>query len=82
MLIHPSNIVFLLYLLYFLYLAVSGFLQIQYGGSLISEEFDTAILKAFLVFIAFTNMRSKAGDAEIDAEKVLKGIAGLFVHNR
>ena len=47
-LIHPSNIVFLLYLLYFLYLAVSGFLQIQYGGSLISEEFDTAILKAFL----------------------------------
>ena len=36
---------------------------------------------AFLVFIAFTNMRSKAGDAEIDAEKVLKGIAGLFVHN-
>lgn len=81
-LIHPSNIVFLLYLTYFLYLAISGFLQIQYGGSLISKEFDAAILKAFLVFIAYTNMRSKAGEAEMDAEKVLKGIAGLFVHDR
>ena len=81
-LIHPSIIVFLLYLLYFLYLAVSGYLQIQNGGNLISAEFDAAILKAFLVFIAFTNMRSKASVAEMDATKVLKGIGGLFVHDR
>lgn len=80
-LIHPSIIVFLLYLLYFLYLAVSGYLQIQNGGNLISAEFDAAILKAFLVFIAFTNMRSKASVAEMDAAKVLKGIGGLFVHD-
>lgn len=80
-LIHPDNMVFLLYLLYFLFLAVSGYLQIQKEVYLLSETLDAAILKAFLVFIAFTNMRSKAKKVKMDASGILRGILGLFVHD-
>src|SRR5574344_231583 len=68
-LIHPSNVIFLLYLIYFMYLGLSGFLQIEDGSFLISKGFDAAMLKAFLVFIAFTNMRTKAKDAKVDAKE-------------
>ena len=81
-LIHPSNVIFILYLVYLVYLAVSGYLQIQNGSYLISEGFDAAILKAFLVFIAFTNMRAKAKDMEIDEKEVLRRTMGLFVHDK
>ena len=80
-LIHPSNVIFLLYLTYFVYLGVSGFLQIEKGNYLVSEGFDAAILKAFLVFIAFTNMKAKAKIAEVDAKEVFKQTMGLFVHD-
>ena len=81
-LIHPSNVIFLLYLMYFVFLGVSGFLQIQSGGYLISKENDTVVLKAFLVYIAFTNMRIKAKDAEIDVKELLKRTLQLFVHDK
>ncbi len=80
-LIHPSNVVFLLYLTYFIMLALSGYIQIENGSYLISESFDAAILKAFLVFIAFTNMRNKAKVAEIDVNQLLRKTMGLFVHD-
>lgn len=81
-LVHPSNMVFLVYLIYFVFLAVSGFRLIQCAGYLISEAFDLAILKAFLVYIAYTNMRVKAKEAEIDAKELLQSISKLFVHDR
>ncbi len=81
-LIHPSNVIFLLYLMYFVFLGISGFLQIQSGDYLISEKYDTAIFKAFLVYIAFTNMRLKAKDAEIDAKELLKRTLQLFIHDK
>lgn len=81
-LIHPSNVIFLLYLAYFVVLALSGFMQIEKGGYLISETFDAAMLKAFLVFIAFTNMRSKSREAEMDAKQLLKKTMGLFEHDK
>lgn len=80
-LIHPSNVTFILYFVYMVYLAVSGYLQIQDDSYLISKGFDAAILKAFLVFIAFTNMRAKAKVMEMDEKDVLKGTMGLFVHD-
>lgn len=80
-LIHPNNVVFLMYLLYFVYLGVSGFMQIQKGTYLFSAQLDAAILKAFLFFIAYTNMRSKAKDAEVDARDLLKRTLLLFVHD-
>ena len=77
-LIHPSNIVFVLYLIYFVLLTIIGFMQIQHGSSLISEGYDEAILKAFLVFIAFTNMKSKAQDSDLEIHELLKLAIGLF----
>ena len=76
------NMVFLLYLIYFVVLAVSGYRLIQYNAYLLSESIDAAIIKAFLVFIAYTNMRVKGKDTEIEAKELLQRICGLFVHDR
>lgn len=81
-LVHPSNMVFLVYLIYFVYLAVSGFRLIQCENYLFSETIDAAILKAFLVYIAYTNMIIKAKETEIDAKVLLQRIAGLFIKDR
>lgn len=79
---HPSNVVFVLYFLYLVFLAVSGFFQIQSDSYLVSKEYDAAVLKAFLVFIAFTNMRIKARDAEFDVKELLRKTLLLFVHDK
>ncbi len=81
-LIHPSNIIFFIYLLYFVFLVISGYRHIQCNAYLLSESFDIAILKAFLVFIAYTNMWVKAKNTEIDAKELLQKISRLFVHDR
>ena len=81
-LIHPSNIIFFIYLLYFVFLVISGYRLIQCNAYLLSESFDMAILKAFLVFIAYTNMWVKAKNTEIDAKELLRRISRLFVHDR
>ena len=80
-LIHPSNVTFLLYFIYFVFLCISGFLQIEEERYLISNEFDSSILKAFLVFIAFTNMRTKAKFAEVDVKELFQQTLKLFVHD-
>ena len=79
---HPSNMVFILYLIYFVLLAISGYTLIQNGTYLISESYDMAILKAFLVFIAYTNMKVKAKETEVDAMELLQRISGLFEHDK
>jgi hypothetical protein len=80
--IHPSNVIFLLYLFYFIFLLLTGFMQIQYNEALLPGAFDAAVLKAFLVFIAFTNMRTKAEDTELDSKVLLKQTMGLFVFDK
>lgn len=77
-LIHPGNVVFVIYLVYLLFLVISGFIQIQYNRFLVSEGIDTAILKAFLVYIAFSNMISKAKATEFDVTDVLNQTLMLF----
>ena len=72
---------FLIYFIYLVYLGISGFLQIENADYLISESFDTAILKAFLVFIAFTNMKAKSKEAEINVKELTKKTMLLFVHD-
>ena len=69
--LHPKNLSFLLFLSYFIYLAISGFIQLQYTGFLISEDIDSAILKAFLVFIACTNMVTKSREVDVEAKDLL-----------
>ncbi len=81
-LIHPSNVIYILYLIYFIFLGVSGFLQIEDGSYLISKDFDAAILKAFLVFMAFANMRTKSREAKADIKELLQQTLKLFVHDK
>ncbi len=80
-LIHPTNVIFMLYSIYFVLLVLSGFQQIENDRYLLSQGFDTAILKSFLVLIAFTNMRSKAKDAQIEVKDLLQRTFKLFTHN-
>lgn len=68
--------------MFHVFLTISEFVQIQDGGYLISENGDTAVIKAFLVFIAFTNMRSKQKDAQIDVKELLQKTLLLFVHDK
>lgn len=77
-LIQPSNVVFLLYVAYFVFLAITGYLQIQKGEFLISMGYDNAVLKAFLVFIAYTNIRTKWKVAELDVKHILSHTLKLF----
>ena len=67
-----------LYSLYFFFFFFSGYLQIQSDSFLVNMEFDAAVLKAFLVFIAFTNMRIKAKNAELDVKELLRKTLSLF----
>lgn len=78
---HPTNVIFMLYSIYFVLLVLSGFQQIENGGYLLSQGWDTAILKSFLVLIAFTNMRSKAKDAQIEVKDLFQRTLKLFTHN-
>ena len=81
-LLHPSNMVFLIYLIYFVCLIVSGYQFIQNRGYMISESFDESIIKAFLVYIAYTNMRAKAKDTEIEAKELFQQIFRLFEQDK
>ncbi|HBN04862.1 MAG TPA: hypothetical protein DD434_03605, partial [Bacteroidales bacterium] len=76
--ISKNNINFFIYLAYFTYLSISGLMQIQYNEPLITINVDGAILKAFLVFIAFSNMVSKSKDVEIKAKPLLSKIIRLM----
>lgn len=67
----PQNRCFVFYLLYLCLLAVSGYLQLQ-NGYLFSEVYDAAILKAFLVFMAFSNMIKRAQEVEADVAVLFK----------
>ncbi len=75
--LHPKNMSFVLFLLYFVYLSISGFTQIQNKGFLVNEEIDGAILKAFLVFIACTNMVAKSHEVDVQAKELLGRMLNL-----
>lgn len=70
--LRPQNRCFVFYLLYLCLLAVSGYLQLQNGDYLFSEVYDAAILKAFLVFMAFSNMSIKAREVKVDVDVLFK----------
>lgn len=58
----PTNLQFVVYFLYVVYLVVTTIYKFQTDGhSLWGQEKDLAVLESFLVFIAFSNMRSKRG---------------------
>ena len=77
--LQPQNLSFILYLLYFIYLVISSYIYLQYKKFLISKEIDEAILKAFLVFIACTNMITKSRDVDMQAKVLLQKMFCLII---
>lgn len=75
---HPSNVTFLIYLLYLLYNVTSAFLQIEKGCYIVSESIDGVILKAFIVYIAYTNMCAKFHTMELSTEDLYKKTLNLL----
>lgn len=65
-----KNINLLVNLLYLTYLFFAGFFKIQYHTSLINDSVDYAILKAFLVFMAFSGMVRAYKDNDISPEEL------------
>lgn len=77
-LINRHNINFLIYLAYFLFLTISGLKQIEYNTPLLTAEYDAAIMKAFLVFIAYSNMITKSKDVEIQIKPLFNKMIKLM----
>ena len=75
----PSNIQFVIYLLYFIYLAVSTVHQLQTEGSpLFGKGWDLAVLESFLVFIAFSNMKTKRIGASFSFSELFNMMWGMW----
>lgn len=77
-LLHPKNLIFVMYFLYFCFMSVSGIMQFQHLGFLVNENVDAAILKSFLVFIAFSNLINKGQDLEIKSKDLYGRLTSLI----
>ena len=75
----PSNIQFVIYLLYFIYLIVSTVHQLQTKGMpLFGNGWDLAVLESFLVFIAFTNMKKRRVGASFSFSELFRMMWGMW----
>lgn len=75
----PSNIQFMVYLLYFIYLTVSTIHQLQTGGiPLFGNGWDLAVLESFLVFIAFSNMKKKRVGTAFSFSELFRMMWGMW----
>ena len=76
--VQKSNIIFFIYFVYLLYLFISNFVLIQYNKPLITIAIDNAVLKSFLVFLAFSNMVNKSKEVDMKADSLLGKILRLM----
>ena len=75
----PSNIQFVIYLLYFIYLIVSTVHQLQTEGvPLFGNGWDLAVLESFLVFIAFSNMKKRRVGASFSFSELFRMMWGMW----
>ena len=77
----PKNYNFLFSFLYTLFLTANAYCQLEFHTFLISTEWDNAILKSFLVFLAFSAMMQKSKETEINSQDLYTKIKGLFLHD-
>jgi hypothetical protein len=77
--LQKKNMTFLIYLAYFVFMAITGFKQIQYATFFISSDIDAAVTRAFLIFIAYTNMISKSSEVDINSKELLTKIVRLLL---
>lgn len=75
----PANIQFVVYFLYVVYLVVSTIYKFETDGSgLIGNDMDLAVLESFLVFIAFSNMKSKRTAADFRFSEIFRIMFGMW----
>ena len=80
--IEPTNINFLIYLAYFVFLVISGFMHFQYNATLVNKDIDDAVLKAFLVFIAYSNVVKNHGSMDFKLNTFVGKVFKLiFTHD-
>lgn len=80
--VEPTNINFLVYLAYFIFLAVSGLIHFQYNATLVDKDIDDAVLKAFLVFIAYSNVVKNHGSMDFKLNTFVGKVFKLiFTHD-
>lgn len=77
----PKCYNFIFSFLYVVFLALSSIWQLEFHSCLISVDCDNAIIKAFLVFLAFSAMRQKTKEVDVKSKVILPKILGLFVHD-
>lgn len=75
----PTNIQFVVYFLYVVYLVVSTIYKFEMDGAgLIGNDMDLAVLESFLVFIAFSNMKSKRTVADLRFSEIFRIMFGMW----
>ncbi len=74
----PSNIQFVIYLLYFIYLAGSTVHQFQAKAALFGDGWDMAVLESFLIFIAFSNLKKKRAGAAFSFSELFGMMWGMW----
>lgn len=75
----PTNIQFVVYFLYVVYLVVSTIYKFEMDGAgLIGNDMDLAVLESFLVFIAYSNMKSKRTTADFRFSEIFRIIFGMW----
>lgn len=75
----PTNIQFVVYFLYVVYLVVSTIYKFEMDGAgLIGNDMDLAVLESFLVFIAFSNMKSKRTAADFRFSEIFRIMFGMW----
>lgn len=75
----PTNIQFVVYFLYVVYLAVSTIYKFEMDGAgLIGNDMDIAVLESLLVFIAFSNMKSKRTAADFRFAEIFRIMFGMW----
>ena len=68
-------------MLYATFLSINAFCQLEGHSYIFSADIDNAILKSFLVFLAFSAMKQKSKEMEINSKDLLVNIKGLFLHD-
>lgn len=75
----PTNIQFVVFFLYVVYLVASTIYKFEMDGAgLIGNDMDLAVLESFLVFIAYSNMKSKKTAADFRFSEIFRIMLGMW----
>lgn len=75
----PTNIQFVVFLLYVLFLFVSTIYRFQMDGkSMWENEMDLVVLESFLVFVAFSNMKTRREKTAFKFSELFKIIYAMW----